>query len=129
MGILTAEQKLRETNREIRRLQREAKKLEEMQQVKLNARSEEIKDLKAKIITVANETNNTPAMVIEALQRAFSKSFQSSGSPVRKAKQKYYNPADPSQTWSGRGRNPKWVDEYLKKNKGKDLPLIDGMSE
>lgn len=27
----------------------------------------------------------------------------------RIVKPKYQNPEDPSQTWSGRGRNPKWV--------------------
>ena len=27
----------------------------------------------------------------------------------RVVKPKYQNPDDPSQTWSGRGRNPKWV--------------------
>lgn len=31
-----------------------------------------------------------------------------------KAKAKYRNPADPSQTWTGRGRKPKWVHEALK---------------
>lgn len=32
---------------------------------------------------------------------------------------KYANPADPNQTWSGRGRRPKWVVEALAA--GKDL--------
>ncbi|MFD0910163.1 H-NS histone family protein [Ruegeria arenilitoris] len=31
-----------------------------------------------------------------------------------KAKAKYRNPADPTQTWTGRGRKPKWVHEALK---------------
>ena len=26
---------------------------------------------------------------------------------------KYRNPADASETWTGRGRRPRWVDEYL----------------
>ena len=26
---------------------------------------------------------------------------------------KYVNPADAAQTWSGRGRKPRWVQEYL----------------
>ena len=30
---------------------------------------------------------------------------------------KYRNPKDPKQTWSGRGRTPKWVQEF--KDKGK----------
>ncbi len=31
-----------------------------------------------------------------------------------KAKAKYRNPADPSQTWSGRGRKPQWIHDALK---------------
>jgi len=30
-----------------------------------------------------------------------------------KAAPKYANPADPSQTWTGRGRHPRWVDAAL----------------
>ena len=31
---------------------------------------------------------------------------------------KYRNPDDPDVTWSGRGRQPKWVAEHAKKNGG-----------
>lgn len=31
-----------------------------------------------------------------------------------KSKAKYKNPANPDQTWSGRGRKPQWVHEALK---------------
>ena len=30
---------------------------------------------------------------------------------------KYKNPNDPSKTWTGRGRKPKWVEELLEKGK------------
>jgi DNA-binding protein H-NS len=30
---------------------------------------------------------------------------------------KYRNPADPSQTWSGRGRQPRWFKAALRKGK------------
>lgn len=33
---------------------------------------------------------------------------------------KYRNPADPTQTWSGRGRKPKWVGEQLAAGKSMD---------
>ncbi|WP_209425090.1 H-NS histone family protein [Pararhodobacter sp. SW119] len=33
------------------------------------------------------------------------------------AKPKYANPQDPTQTWSGRGRRPRWLDEALSKGK------------
>lgn len=36
-----------------------------------------------------------------------------------KAEPKYRNPNDPSQTWSGRGRTPKWLLEADKKPGGR----------
>lgn len=33
---------------------------------------------------------------------------------------KYANPADPSQTWTGRGRKPGWVNDALKSGKSLD---------
>lgn len=33
---------------------------------------------------------------------------------------KYANPADPSQTWTGRGRKPRWAEEALKAGKSLD---------
>jgi DNA-binding protein H-NS len=36
-----------------------------------------------------------------------------------KSAPKYANPADPSQTWTGRGRKPNWLIEAL--NEGKSL--------
>ncbi len=37
---------------------------------------------------------------------------------------KYANPADPSQTWTGRGRKPKWMEAALKAGKSPDDLLI-----
>lgn len=37
-----------------------------------------------------------------------------------KGSAKYANPADPSQTWTGRGRKPNWVLEALKAGKSID---------
>lgn len=40
----------------------------------------------------------------------------------RKVAPKYRNPADPSQTWSGRGKRPRWFNDALAKGKKeKDL--------
>jgi len=37
---------------------------------------------------------------------------------------KYRNPADPSQTWSGRGKRPRWYNDALKAGKKeKDLAI------
>ncbi|WP_299984679.1 H-NS histone family protein [uncultured Ruegeria sp.] len=35
-------------------------------------------------------------------------------SKAAKAKPKYRNPNDPSQTWTGRGRKPQWIHDALK---------------
>ena len=41
-----------------------------------------------------------------------------------KVKPKYCNPANAEQTWTGRGRKPKWVEEALANNKALDDLLI-----
>src|SRR5512147_408667 len=48
------------------------------------------------------------------------------GSPRGKAVQKYRNPDDPNETWSGRGRPPKWVQAALDAGKGLEDLLIPG---
>ena len=39
-------------------------------------------------------------------------------------KQKYRNPAKPSQTWSGRGKKPAWVEKGLEQGKSLKDPQI-----
>lgn len=39
---------------------------------------------------------------------------------------KFRNPADPSQTWAGRGRTPTWVSKHLASGKGIDELRISG---
>ena len=39
---------------------------------------------------------------------------------------KFRNPADPSQTWAGRGRTPGWVSKHLASGKGIDELKIAG---
>ncbi|HFC91357.1 MAG TPA: H-NS histone family protein [Leucothrix mucor] len=43
---------------------------------------------------------------------------------VSKVKPKYANPNDADQTWTGRGRRPKWVEAELKDGKSLDDFLI-----
>ena len=38
---------------------------------------------------------------------------------------KYRNPSDPTQTWTGRGRQPKWLVAKIKKGKSPEDFLID----
>lgn len=39
--------------------------------------------------------------------------LESGGAKGSKGIPKYAHPEDPSQTWTGRGRKPKWVEEHL----------------
>ena len=70
---------------------------------------------------------------IHALIKAEGYSFDdifapSRGGKVRRVKTpvapKYRNPADPAQTWSGRGKRPRWFNDALKAGKKeKDLAI------
>ena len=40
--------------------------------------------------------------------------------PYPQVFQKYRNPADPAETWAGRGRQPRWVAEQLRSGKTLD---------
>jgi DNA-binding protein H-NS len=44
--------------------------------------------------------------------------------PYPKVRPKYRNPEMPSETWSGRGRQPRWVDAQLRSGKKFDELLI-----
>jgi DNA-binding protein H-NS len=44
--------------------------------------------------------------------------------PYSKAEPKFRNPEDPSITWSGRGRHPRWVNELLAAGRAIDDFLI-----
>ena len=48
----------------------------------------------------------------------------SAGRKRGSAPPKYANPNDPSQTWTGRGRKPKWMEAALKAGKSPDDLLI-----
>lgn len=47
------------------------------------------------------------------------------GGARRKVKPKYRNPADPSQTWAGRGKRPRWFNAALSAGK-KEKDLLIG---
>lgn len=46
------------------------------------------------------------------------------GGPKSKGVAKYANPADPSQTWTGRGRQPNWIKDALAKGKSLESMAI-----
>jgi DNA-binding protein H-NS len=50
-------------------------------------------------------------------------SAKAKSAPKSKAPPKYANPNDQSMTWTGKGRQPEWIKEYLRS--GKDLADIE----
>lgn len=50
----------------------------------------------------------------KAAKKATKKAARKTG---RKVPPKYRNPANPSETWTGRGKQPRWLAEQLKKGK------------
>jgi DNA-binding protein H-NS len=49
-----------------------------------------------------------------------SESFRRERRPYPQVFPKYRNPADPKETWAGRGRQPRWVTEQLRSGKKLD---------
>jgi DNA-binding protein H-NS len=93
----------------------------------------ELKDLQqqvARAISSYEDRKKREALAeLEEKARAlgFSLAELTGGSAPRKrapASAKYANPANPSDTWSGRGRKPRWFDAALKSGKKpEDLAL------
>ncbi|MBY6059303.1 H-NS histone family protein [Leisingera sp. ANG59] len=90
------------------------------------------KEIELRKVEVENEAKkNAYAEMLAIAERhgvAFEEVIALHGGKGRKssakAAAKYANPADPSQTWSGRGRKPGWVHEALKAGKSiEDLEI------
>lgn len=90
------------------------------------------KEIELRKVEVENEAKkNAYAEMLAIAERhgvAFEEVIALHGGKGRKssakAAAKYVNPADPSQTWSGRGRKPGWVHEALKAGKSiEDLEI------
>ena len=67
------------------------------------------------------------ALEDKARELAFSLPELRSGSTSKKrrpAKAKFANPANPAQTWTGRGRKPRWIEAALSSGKSLDDMLI-----
>jgi DNA-binding protein H-NS len=86
----------------------------------------DLKDLQSKvaraIATFEDRRRKDALAEIEEIARAkgFSLAELTGGAAPRKrapATAKYANPADKSETWSGRGRKPRWVEAALKSGK------------
>ncbi len=96
----------------------------------LNALSlKELKDLQSQVAkAIASfEDRKKKEALAELEDRARQMGFSLSellGTPVARkrapAAAKYANPENPSDTWSGRGRKPRWFEEALKAGKSAD---------
>ncbi len=67
------------------------------------------------------------ALEDKARELGFSLPELLSGSTSKKrrpAKAKFANPANPAQTWTGRGRKPRWIEAALSSGKSLDDMLI-----
>lgn len=86
----------------------------------------ELKDLQSQVVkAIANFEDRRKREVLMELDeiarsKGFSLSELTSAAPMRKRSPsvaKYANPANKADTWSGRGRKPRWFSEALAKGK------------
>mgnify|MGYP003478436811 FL=1 len=86
----------------------------------------ELKDLQSQVAkTIPGYEDRKKAEAIAALEEqaksfgfALSELVSASGAKRRKpVKPKYANPANRAETWTGRGRKPRWVEAALKAGK------------
>ena len=84
----------------------------------------ELKELKVKVekaittVGARNLANARKAAEEAAMKHGFSLTDLMGGKSTKsKSAAKYRNPADGSQTWSGRGRQPGWIREGLSSGK------------
>ncbi len=62
-----------------------------------------------KIQALAADVGLTPSVLL--------RQYGAGSSPRTAAKAKYRNPDNPQETWSGRGRKPAWIKEWLEAGK------------
>lgn len=79
-----------------------------------NRQQDEVKKAREQILSIAQSVG---LPIEQLLANAAKKSKAEKSSTVRA---QYRNPADNEQTWTGRGRQPRWVVEALAKGKTLD---------
>ena len=83
------------------------------------------KDVEKAIETFKDREKIAALAEVESLARekgfSLTELMKTSGKKSRSAlPPKFVNPADPSQTWTGRGRRPKWIEKALAEGKSLD---------
>jgi len=74
----------------------------------------QLRVVRKQVKQMIKESGYTPADIFPALKAA---------KTATKVPPKYQNPKNPDQTWTGRGRKPKWVIDFLKKGKLSSLEI------
>lgn len=93
----------------------------------------ELVDLRSKLdAAIKNAEQRERQEALKAVEKAAAQygfSFAELSTEARKstkgmkARAKYRNPADPEQTWSGRGRKPQWIHDAL--HSGADISDLE----
>lgn len=85
-------------------------------QIIASRRDSELANLCSAIEDMVGESGFSMDEVLQTLQNRPDKK--------RTIKPKYRNPANPEETWSGRGRKPRWVEEWMSSGRELDECLI-----
>lgn len=115
------------TDAQLAKLQKQMAELQKKQQALLSKTNSKVL---AQIVALAKKNGITADDIAEAMKSSKSsrstpakKARTKSTSAGAKVPPKYRNPANPDQTWTGRGRSPIWVAE-LQKNGTLESALI-----
>ncbi|RME59368.1 H-NS histone family protein [Candidatus Parcubacteria bacterium] len=123
---MNIEAELLEKRKLLRKLEREVSRLEELKQKQLKVTSPEVKEIARSIQELARDRNMEADAVLDLVMQAIERyPFKGKRGGTRGiVPPKYRNPDNPAETWTGRGRKPKWVEEALNQGKTLDDLLI-----
>lgn len=83
-----------------------------------------VAQIRKKLVALAKAEGYTIAELFGGKAPAAKKAAKKAGTTTRKVAPKYRNPANPKETWSGRGKQPRWLAEQVKKGKKPEDFLI-----
>jgi len=83
-----------------------------------------IAGVRKKLVALAKAEGYTIAELFGGAKAAEGKTRKASKTTGRKVPPKYRNPANPKETWTGRGKQPRWLADQVKKGKKVEEFLI-----
>ena len=81
-------------------------------------KADELKSVQAELLLLDHKAQQLGSSALELLGGKGGKSQKAKATP------KYAHPENPAETWSGRGRQPVWMKEYVENGGDKDNLLI-----